>query len=121
MVDGASFGKYDIPFCPTTATHIPAHQITWEEAKQIHRKHIAKKEYDYHEDAFVNWYLDDYKFDGVRGIWHDYKFVLKVLRHFSGAITPTSVPIRTFRNPLRFMQPIGCVHMDSGLEWKALK
>ena len=88
MVDGASFGKYDIPFCPTPATHIPAHQITWEEAKQIHRKHIAKKEYDYHEDAFVNWYLDDYKFDDVRGIWHDYKFVLKVLRHFSGAITP---------------------------------
>lgn len=64
MVDGASFGKYDIPFCPTTATCIPVHQATcipvhqatWEEAKQIHRKHISKKEYDYHEDAFVNWY-----------------------------------------------------------------
>lgn len=88
MVDGASFGKYDIPFCPTTATHIPDHQVTWEEAKQIHKKHIAKKEYDYHEDALVNWYLDDYKFDGVRGIWHDYSFVLEVLRHFAGAITP---------------------------------
>lgn len=88
MVEGASFGKYDIPFCPTTATHIPDHQFTWEEAKQIHKKHIAKKEYDYHEDALVNWYLDDYKFDGVRGIWHDYSFVLEVLRHFAGAITP---------------------------------
>lgn len=88
MVDGASFGKYDIPFCPTTAIRIPVHQVTWEEAKQIHKKHTAKKEYDYHEEAFVNWYLDDYKFDGVRGIWHDYKFALKVLRHFAGAITP---------------------------------
>ena len=88
MVDGAKFGKHDIPFCPTTATHIPKCQITWEEAKQIHKKHIARKEYDYHEDAFVNWNLDDYKFDGIRGIWHEYKFVLKVLRHFAGAISP---------------------------------
>lgn len=88
MVDGASFGKYDIPFCPTTATHIPTCQVTWEEAKQIHKKHIARKEYDYHENAFVNWYLDDYKFDGVHGIWHDYNPALEVLRHFSGAITP---------------------------------
>ena len=88
MVKGAKFGKYDIPFCPTTATHIPKQQFTWEEAKHIHKKHVARKEYDYCEDAFVNWNLDDYKFDGVRGIWHDYKFVLKVLHHFSGAITP---------------------------------
>ena len=88
MVDGTKFGKHDIPFCPTTATHIPKRQVTWEEAKQIHKKHIARKEYDYYEDAFVNWNLDDYKFDGTRGIWHDYKYVLKVLRHFAGAITP---------------------------------
>lgn len=88
MVDGADFGKYDIPFCPTTATHLPIRQVTWEEAKQIHKKHIAKKEYDYHELAFVNWYLDDYKFDGPHGIWHNHNFTLKVLRHFSGAITP---------------------------------
>ena len=88
MVAGASFGKYDIPFCPTTATHIPDNQITWEEAKQIHKKHIAKKEYDYYENAYVNWYIDDYKFDGSRGIWNDYSFTLKVLHHFAGAITP---------------------------------
>ena len=70
--------KYDIPFCPTTATHIPVLQVNWEEAKQIHKKHITKKEYNYHENAFVNWYLDDYKFDGVRGIWHDFNFALEV-------------------------------------------
>lgn len=88
MVNGASFGKYDIPLCPTTATHIPNRQVTWEEAKQIHKKHISRKEYDYHENAFVNWYLDDYKFDGIHGIWHDYNYALKVIRHFSGVITP---------------------------------
>ena len=88
MTEGASFGKYDIPYCPTTATNIPKRLITWEEAKSIHKKHINKKEYDYYEDAFVNWFLDDYKFDGPRGIWHDYEFTLKVLRHFAGAITP---------------------------------
>ena len=88
MVDGAKFCKHDIPFCPTTSTQIPKCQITWEEAKQIHKRHIAHKEYDYYEDAFVNWNIDDYKFDGIRGIWHEYKFVLKVLRHFAGAITP---------------------------------
>lgn len=88
MVEGARFCRFDIPFCRTSAITIPKRQVTWEEAKQIHRKHLSRKEYDYYEDAFVNWYLDDYKFDGARGIWHDYKFVLKVLRHFAGAITP---------------------------------
>lgn len=88
MVDGADFGRYDIPFCPTTATKLPKRQVTWEEAKQIHKKNIFNKETDYFEDAFVNWNIDDYKFDGCRGIWHDHGFVLEVLRHFSGAITP---------------------------------
>lgn len=101
MADGATFGKHDIPFCPTTAEHIPVRLVTWEEAKQIHKKHIAKKEYVYHEDAFVNWYLDDYKFDGTRGIWHDYKFVLKVLRHFEGAITPDFSTYQDFPEPLK--------------------
>lgn len=88
MAEDVVFGKHDIPLCPTTANEIPSCQVTWEEAKQIHTKHISRKEYDYHEDAFVNWYVDDYKFDGVRGIWHDYKNTLAILRHFAGAITP---------------------------------
>lgn len=88
MVEGAIFGKHDIPFCPTTATCLPKQMVTWEEAKQLHKKHLSNGEHDYHEDAFVNWYLDDYKFDGAHGIWHDYNQVLKILCHFSGAITP---------------------------------
>ena len=38
MVDGASFGKHDIPSCPTTATHIPASMVTWKEAQALHKK-----------------------------------------------------------------------------------
>lgn len=88
LVENALFGKYDIPYCPTTAKSLPKEQVTWEEAKQIHRMHIAKKEYNYHEDAFVNWYIDDYKFDGPRGIWHKYNDAYRILCHFSGVITP---------------------------------
>jgi len=88
MADGATFGKHDIPFCPTTATALPNALITWEEAKAIYKKRIARKEYDFTYDAFVCFYIDDYKFDGPRGIWHDWKQALKVLRHFTGAITP---------------------------------
>lgn len=88
MADGAAFGKYDIPFCPTTAKAFPNAVITWEEAKDIYRKHVTHKERAFYYDAFVCFYIDDYKFDGPRGIWHDWKHTLKVLRHFSGVITP---------------------------------
>lgn len=88
MAVGATFGKYDIPFCPTTATDIPHDIVTWEEAKAIYKKHISATNADFIYDAFVCFYIDDYKFDGARGIWHDSKYLLKVLRHFSGVITP---------------------------------
>lgn len=88
MTEGASFGKYDIPLCPTTAKDIPKDMITWEEAREIHRKHISKKEKNYFEDVYINWYIDDYKFDSSRGIWHDYTFALSVIKHFAGIITP---------------------------------
>lgn len=88
MAEGANFGKYDIPFCPTTVKQIPKDQVTWEEAKQIHRKHIAKGEKEYFVDAFINWNVDDYKFDGPHGIWHDWKNALNIINHFAGIITP---------------------------------
>lgn len=42
MSEGATFGKHDIPFCPTTASDVPKSQVTWEEAKQLHRKIFVK-------------------------------------------------------------------------------
>ena len=88
MTVGAIFCAYDIPYCPTTAKEIPLDIITWEEAKTIYKAQIAKKDYEFRCDDYVCFYMDDCKFDGPRGIWHDYKYALKVLCHFKGVITP---------------------------------
>ena len=91
MCEGADFtshSKNDIPFCPTTATEIPKDIITWDEAKRLYRNALARKDKHFFCNAFICWFIDDYKFDGPRGAWHDCAFVLNVLRHFAGAITP---------------------------------
>ena len=88
LTKGATFKAFDIPYCPTTASVLPSSIITWDEAIAIHRKEIAKQNVDYHYDAFVCFYIDDYKFDGPHGVWHDCGKALEVLNHFSGAITP---------------------------------
>lgn len=88
MCEGAVFSSNDIPFCPTTAERIPDMLITWDEAKQIYKKSIERGENEFFYNASVCWFIDDYKFDGPRGIWHDSASALKILRHFAGAITP---------------------------------
>ena len=88
MTRGATFKAFDIPFCPTTAKELPTAIITWDEAISIHNRQRAHNNPDYRVDAFVCFYMDDYKFDGPRGIWHDCDHALEVLRHFSGTITP---------------------------------
>ena len=88
MCETATFTKNDIPICPTTATSPPKEIITWVEAKSIYKKQLRLKNADFKHDAFVCFYIDDYKFDGPRGIWHDSAHALKVLRHFAGVITP---------------------------------
>lgn len=101
MVEGAAFTPNDIPLCPTTATELPKYIITWQEAKAIYKKHRIKKDLEFKHDAFVCWYIDDYKFDSSRGIWHDYNFALKVLCHFSGVITPDFSTYQDFPEPLK--------------------
>lgn len=103
MAVGADFSRSnnDIPFCPTTATKIPSEVVTWEEAKAIYRKHIAQKDYNFQYDAFICYYIDDYKFDGARGIWHDSKQALNVIRHFSGIITPDFSTYQDFPEPIK--------------------
>jgi len=100
MAKDATFSSNDIPFCPTTATELPKEIITWEEAKTIYKKNISKKN-DFKYDSFVCFYIDDYKFDGARGIWHDSAQALKVLRHFSGVITPDFSTYQDFPEPLK--------------------
>ncbi len=103
MTEGAMFGKHDIPQCPNTSSEIPKDQVTWEEARQIHRQHVARKEEDYFENAYINWYIDDYKFDSSRGIWHDYNFALRVIKHFAGVITPDFSMYQDFPYPIKIM------------------
>ena len=81
MCEGAKFSNHDIPYCPTTATSLPESIITWEEAKQLYKKALARKDADFHCNAFVCFYIDDYKFDGARGIWNNSTYALKVLWH----------------------------------------
>ena len=101
MAEGAVFVKHDIPFCPTTATNVPESIITWEEAKSIYKKQISVKENDFAHNAFVCFYIDDYKFDGPRGIWHDSEQALKVLCHFAVIITPDFSTYQDFPEPLK--------------------
>jgi hypothetical protein len=101
MCEGIKFGAYDIPYCPTTAENIPNAIITWDEAKSIYKRKLASKNENFIEDAFVCWYIDDYKFDGTRGIWHDCYQTLKILRHFAGAITPDFSTYQDFPEPLK--------------------
>ena len=100
MADGAIYSPHDIPFCPTTAAELPHGIVTWEEAKAIYKKNISVKR-DFTYDAFVCFYIDDYKFDGPRGIWHDAEHALAVLCHFAGVITPDFSTYQDFPEPLK--------------------
>lgn len=101
MAEGATYSKNDIPFCPTTATEVPLAIVTWEEAKSIIKKNNAINDDLFFYDAFVCFYIDDYKFDGPRGIWHDSEHALKVLRHFAGLITPDFSTYQDFPEPIK--------------------
>ncbi len=101
MAKEVKFCRHDIPYCPTTATSIPKDIITWEEAKSIHKKHIAKKEYDYTVDSFVCFYMDDYKFDGAKGVWLNPEQAIKTLKHFAGAITVDFSTYVDFPEPIK--------------------
>ena len=101
MLEGAIFSQNDIPFCPTTASILPDKIITWEEAKQIYKKSLAKKDTDFWFNSYVCWYIDDYKFDGPYGIWHNSTNSLKILRHFAGAITPDFSTYQDFPEPIK--------------------
>ena len=99
MVKGATFCSEDIPLCPTTATSLPRDIITWEEAKAIYDQHMTTGDADFRYDAFVCFFLDDWKFDGKNGIWFDYNDVELTLHHFSGVVTPDFSTNQDFPKP----------------------
>ncbi len=89
MVKGASFSSNDIPICPCTATSLPDGLIPFDEAKTIYNKAVKSKKLDFHDNRFVHFYIDDYKFDSPQnGIWTEYEQALSIIQHFGGIITP---------------------------------
>ena len=96
--------SHDIPFCPTTTSAIPKTIITWDEAKAFYKKHLQKGEHNFHYGAYVCFYIDDAKFDGPRGIWHDCTQALKIIQHFDGAITPDFSTNQDFPEALKIYQ-----------------
>ncbi len=101
MCNGAHYGKWDIPFCPTILSSLPKEILTWEEAKVLHKKMIPKNK-DYYVDAFVCTYIDDYKFDGAKtSIWTYPWLTYRVLKHFRGIITPDFSTYQDFPIPLK--------------------
>ena len=124
MCEGADFtshSKNDIPFCPTTATEMPKAIITWCEAKRLYRNALARKDKLFFCNAFVCWFIDDYKFDGPRGVWHDCTFVLKVLRHFAGRLRLTFPLIKIFLNHSKLIIFSECVRLVIGWAKMALQ
>ena len=110
MVEGADFStnNHDIPFSPTTATFLPETIIDWCEARELYNDAVARRDKNFYSNAFVCFFIDDKKFadDGSvsekgNDIWRENKFVLKVLRHFAGAITPDFSLNQDFPYPIK--------------------
>lgn len=100
MVKDANFTINDIPICKNTTNEIPQSLITYEEAKTIYFKQI-KTNSEFHDNSFVCFYLDDYKFDSFNGIWFKPKTAYNNLKHFEGIITPDFSTYADFPYPLK--------------------
>lgn len=102
MVKNATFSyPSDIPFCPCTATSLPAQLISYDDAKSLYKKEI-KVNPDFHINAYIHFYIDDQKFDGKRdSIWFNCEKALNIFRHFDGIITPDFSTYADFPDPLK--------------------
>ena len=90
MLDGASFDKNDIPVCSTNEIEIPEKLIAYDLTK-------SSNEFN----SYVHFYIDDYKFDGKRGIWSDPDKALERLKKYKGIITPDFSTNIDFPDPLK--------------------
>lgn len=90
MTKGAVYTSHDIPICPSTAKDDPIGLIGYDETKKLP-----------HTDYFVHFYMDDYKFDGKRGIWQDPQKALDRLKNYAGVITPDFSPYQDMPEPLK--------------------
>ena len=91
MVEGAEFdGKWEIPIIPDNVYSLPKELVGYDQRKS---KKILKNLTD---DAFIHFFIDDYKFDGPNGIWNGSRknfnqkrgFSIESMKKYSGIIGP---------------------------------
>ena len=90
MTKGARYTVNDIPICPSTEEASPKGLVGYDETKKLP-----------HTDFFVHFYMDDYKFDGKRGIWQEPYKALERLKNYAGVITPDFSPYQDMPEPLK--------------------
>lgn len=101
LVEDAGWSSNDIPICPTTSSELPNRIISYRDAIQIRNKEYKCGNFDFKVNAYVHFWIDDYKFDGEKeGIWSKPEKLLSLLEHFSGAFTPDFSPCADFPDPL---------------------
>ncbi len=102
MVTGANFSPItDMPITSCISNTIPLKLLSYTDAKTIYNKEI-KTNPCFKENAFIHFYLDDYKFDGhINGIWANPKSLLELSKNFSGIITPDFSTYADFPDPLK--------------------
>ena len=110
----------DIPVCSCDKAIIPHELISYVEAKHIYNQKL-KANSDFHVNAYVHFYIDDQKFDGLReGIWAKPYAALDIIRHFAGAITPDFSTNADFPDPIKRyntyrMRLFGCFLVNNGI------
>ena len=103
MVKGASYTMAsDMPMCPCTTSTIPKRLISYDDAKTIYNKETKLGNNSFTVDAYIHFYLDDYKFDGKQSsIWLYPQKALDIIKHFEGIITPDFSTYVDFPDPIK--------------------
>lgn len=75
--------------CRTKSSNvIPKALVSFEEAIVVYKRNIKDKNFDFKEDSFIHFYIDDQKFDENNNIWKDPYWFLEIVKHFAGCILP---------------------------------
>lgn len=114
MVKKASFDiGTDMPIC-ISSDIVPTTLISFDEAKNVYKNELKRNHFDFHVNAYIHFYIDDYKFDGKRSsIWTFPDQALRIIRHFEGIITPDFSTFSDFPDALKRyntyrMRAFGC-------------
>ena len=94
MVRGALFTQHDIPASFANSDIVPKRLISFTEARAIHNREMRAGNVNYFVNAYVHFYKHDQHFDNLHharelnSIWTNPWAALKLLRHFTGVISP---------------------------------